>query len=222
MIAGKNLTPSYNVPNVASSRTASAPFALHHAPHRAGDMAEDHATKSTPFLKQSLNTIQFSRSSVGGSRYLVNAHTNASSTDGTTELMFESRFESGNLAKAIKVTPVYYELYLRPDLYTNKHTQWFYFRVTNTRKNLTYRFVVGVRCCGTDDTTQTQLKCSVFFSFFFFSSNRLSIVNLVKSGSLYNEGMRPLMYSVTDAKDSNIGWRRCGDNISYFKNDDNS
>lgn len=132
---------------VASSRTTSAPFALHHASHKAGDTAEDDGTKSTPLLKQSLNTIQFSRSSVGGSKYLVNAHANAPATDGTTELMFESRFESGNLAKAIKVTPVYYELYLRPDLYTNKHTQWFYFRVTNTRKNLTYRFVDGVRWC---------------------------------------------------------------------------
>lgn len=51
---------------------------------------------------------------------------------------------------------------------------------------------------------------------------RLSIVNLVKSGSLYNEGMRPLMYSEIDAKESKIGWRRCGDNIAYFKNEDSS
>lgn len=98
--------------------------------------------QSKSFLKQQSpnETIQFSRSSVGGSKYLVNAHSSVG--DGaTTDLIFESRFESGNLAKAIKVTPVYYELYLRPDLYTNKHTQWFYFRVTNTRKNLTYRLV---------------------------------------------------------------------------------
>lgn len=52
----------------------------------------------------------------------------------------------------------------------------------------------------------------------FFS--RLSIVNLVKSGSLYTEGMKPLMYSTIDAKESKIGWRRCGENISYFKNED--
>lgn len=83
--------------------------------------------------------IQFSRSSVGGSKYLVNAHTNV--TPDGCDLIFESRFESGNLAKAIKITPVYYELYLRPDLYTNKHTQWFYFRVTNTRKDVPYRLV---------------------------------------------------------------------------------
>lgn len=79
---------------------------------------------------------QFSRSCVGSSKYLMNAHLNVVSDD---DLVFESRFESGNLAKAIKITPVYYELYLRPDLYTNKHTQWFYFRVTNVKKGLTYR-----------------------------------------------------------------------------------
>lgn len=35
-----------------------------------------------------------------------------------------------------------YELWLRYDLYTNKHTQWFYFRVSNTRANKTYRFTI--------------------------------------------------------------------------------
>lgn len=49
---------------------------------------------------------------------------------------------------------------------------------------------------------------------------RFSIVNLVKSGSLYNEGMRPLMYSTQEAKENGIGWKRCGENISYYKNND--
>lgn len=93
--------------------------------------------------------LQFSRSSVGGSKYLINAHINV--TPNGDDLIFESRFESGNLAKAIKVTPVYYELYLRADLYTNKHTQWFYFRVINTRKSITYRY-----------------SCSFIHSFFSF------------------------------------------------------
>lgn len=91
-------------------------------------------------LKDHLHSMQFSRSSVGGSKYLANVHANRGLS--SDDLAFESRFESGNLAKAIKVTPVYYELYLRPDLYTNKHAQWFYFRVTNTRKNCSYRFVL--------------------------------------------------------------------------------
>ena len=40
-----------------------------------------------------------------------------------------NRFESGNLAKAVRITDTYYELQLRPDLYTDRHCQWFYFRV---------------------------------------------------------------------------------------------
>jgi len=43
-------------------------------------------------------------------------------------LRFESRFESGNLAKVIRITEAYYEIYLRPDYYTSKHCQWFYFQ----------------------------------------------------------------------------------------------
>uniref|UniRef100_A0A8D2MKW3 Cytosolic carboxypeptidase 2 n=1 Tax=Zonotrichia albicollis TaxID=44394 RepID=A0A8D2MKW3_ZONAL len=53
-------------------------------------------------------------------------------------LLFESRFESGNLQKATK-----YVLMLRPDLYTAKHTQWFYFRVQNTRQEPLYRFTIA-------------------------------------------------------------------------------
>ncbi|XP_059479393.1 cytosolic carboxypeptidase 2-like [Neocloeon triangulifer] len=57
-------------------------------------------------------------------------------------LQFESRFESGNLAKAIKVTETYYELYLRTDLYTSRHMQWFYFQIKNTRANVMYRLSI--------------------------------------------------------------------------------
>ncbi|CAL8084403.1 unnamed protein product [Calicophoron daubneyi] len=60
----------------------------------------------------------------------------------TEHLKFESRFESGNLMKAIHVGKDQYELYLQPDLYTNKYTQWFYFRVSNTRSDRVYRFTV--------------------------------------------------------------------------------
>ncbi|XP_011558325.3 cytosolic carboxypeptidase 2 [Plutella xylostella] len=125
----------------------------------------------------------FSRSTVGGSRLYLSA---CASAGGDDELRFESRFESGNLAKAVRITSAYYELHLRTDLYTNRHMQWFYFRVTNTKKQMMYRF---------------------------------SIVNLSKAESLYNEGMRPLLYSTKDAQLHSIGWRRCGDNIAYYKND---
>uniref|UniRef100_A0A034V7Z5 Cytosolic carboxypeptidase NnaD n=2 Tax=Bactrocera dorsalis TaxID=27457 RepID=A0A034V7Z5_BACDO len=135
----------------------------------------------------SLYDIQFSRSAVGGSKILMNCHPcSAEEYDG---LEFESRFESGNLAKAVMITQTYYELHLRSDLYTSRSKQWFYFRVRRTRKNVIYRF---------------------------------SIVNLVKSDSLYNDGMRPLMYSTISAKQINEGWRRCGTNIAYYRNDDDT
>ena len=55
-------------------------------------------------------------------------------------LIFESRFESGNLAKATRITDNYYELRLRPDLFTSRHCQWFYFRVQNMKADTEYRF----------------------------------------------------------------------------------
>ncbi|XP_058827587.1 uncharacterized protein LOC131687507 isoform X2 [Topomyia yanbarensis] len=82
---------------------------------------------------------QFTRSTVGGSKAQPTAHPNAFDPD---DLIFESRFESGNLGRAIKITPTYYELYLRPDMYTNRHTQWFYFRVKNTKAKVVYRFSI--------------------------------------------------------------------------------
>ncbi|XP_014240982.1 cytosolic carboxypeptidase Nna1 isoform X2 [Cimex lectularius] len=124
----------------------------------------------------------FTRSISGGNRIPPSCPVNG-------DLKFESRFESGNLAKAVKITETYYELSIRADLYTNKHMQWFYFMVENTKKGVLYRF---------------------------------SIVNLLKGDSLYNEGMRPVLYSCKDAVIRKIGWRRCGTNINYYQNDLNS
>lgn len=77
-----------------------------------------------------------------------------------------------------------YELTLRPDMYTAKHTQWFYFRVRNMKAGAYYRF---------------------------------TIVNLMKSSSLYFVGMKPLLYSERAAKETSVGWRRTGSNIRYFR-----
>ena len=52
-----------------------------------------------------------------------------SSTDPT--LVFESRFESGNLLAAIKVSDQEYDLVLQNDINTHGHTQWFFFRASN-------------------------------------------------------------------------------------------
>jgi hypothetical protein len=61
------------------------------------------------------------------------------SGDWVDGLRFESRFESGNLAKVVKISDSYYELYLRADMYTNRHMQWYYFRVENTKSHMLYR-----------------------------------------------------------------------------------
>lgn len=102
-----------------------------------------------------------------------------------TTLVFESRFEGGNLRRAVQVYEYEYDLTLKPDLNTNRHTQWFYFECRNTRAGTTYKF---------------------------------NIVNLLKSDSLYNYGMRPLLYSNALAKKKKCGWRRCGENICYYSN----
>ncbi|XP_049635935.1 cytosolic carboxypeptidase 2 [Suncus etruscus] len=84
----------------------------------------------------------FTNSRVGGKRGIIKklAVTLQGPEDNT--LLFESRFESGNLQKAVRVNTYEYELTLRTDLYTNKHTQWFYFQVQNTRKDVVYRFTI--------------------------------------------------------------------------------
>ncbi|XP_068595948.1 cytosolic carboxypeptidase 2-like [Brachionichthys hirsutus] len=127
----------------------------------------------------------FSCSRVGGSRRPIKSSTyDANQTDFTLE--FESRFESGNLQKAVQVGIYDYELTLQTDMYTKKHTQWFYFRVRNTKAGVTFRF---------------------------------TIINLMKSSSLYSQGMRPLLYSERAAEEKGVGWHRTGSNITYYRND---
>ena len=55
-------------------------------------------------------------------------------------LVFESRFESGNLKKAILISDNDYDLYLRSDYNSQGYGQWFYFKVSNTKIKNTYTF----------------------------------------------------------------------------------
>eukprot|EP00747_Dinoflagellata_sp_TGD_P064225 gnl/TRDRNA2_/TRDRNA2_153809_c1_seq1.p1 gnl/TRDRNA2_/TRDRNA2_153809_c1~~gnl/TRDRNA2_/TRDRNA2_153809_c1_seq1.p1 ORF type:complete len:878 (-),score=143.06 gnl/TRDRNA2_/TRDRNA2_153809_c1_seq1:50-2368(-) len=55
-------------------------------------------------------------------------------------LVFESRFESGNLRRAVRVYEYEYDLILNPDYNTKAYTQWYLFRVGNTRPGPSYRF----------------------------------------------------------------------------------
>lgn len=100
-------------------------------------------------------------------------------------LIFESRFESGNLHCAHKVSDNEYNLLLQNDVNTSGHTQWFFFRVENTKKELKVRF---------------------------------NMLNLAKPDSLFNNGMKPLIYSEEKARNENIGWFRDGFDIGYYAN----
>ena len=55
-------------------------------------------------------------------------------------MIFESRFESGNLATSVKVSDIEYNLLLQNDVNTKGHVQWFYFQVKNTRQNMEVTF----------------------------------------------------------------------------------
>jgi hypothetical protein len=45
---------------------------------------------------------------------------------------------------------------------------------------------------------------------------RFNIINLLKPDSLYNHGMKPLVYSEVDAQRYGKGWVRCGADVCYY------
>jgi hypothetical protein len=55
-------------------------------------------------------------------------------------LHFESRFESGNLRRVLKVGRYEYDLLLNADVNASGRQQWFYFRVANIRSSVAYTF----------------------------------------------------------------------------------
>jgi len=57
-----------------------------------------------------------------------------------TTLIFESRFESGNLRRAMYIGDNTYNLILKYDYGSTAYTQWFYFKVSNVRKDMRYKF----------------------------------------------------------------------------------
>lgn len=57
-------------------------------------------------------------------------------------LRFYSKFECGNLRKAVQVRRFEYDLILNADANCSQHTQWFYFEVSNMEPDVPYRFNV--------------------------------------------------------------------------------
>ncbi|KAM3828309.1 cytosolic carboxypeptidase 4 [Vipera latastei] len=63
-------------------------------------------------------------------------------TDQQNCLKFFSKFESGNLRKAIQVREYEYDLILNPDINNSQYNQWFYFEVSAMKSAIPYHFNV--------------------------------------------------------------------------------
>jgi len=62
----------------------------------------------------------------------------------TSQLEFESRFECGNLRKAIHTGGRQYNLILNPDVNSDKHHQWFYFQVSHMKGGEHYPYIFNI------------------------------------------------------------------------------
>uniref|UniRef100_A0AAF5Q2J7 Peptidase M14 domain-containing protein n=1 Tax=Wuchereria bancrofti TaxID=6293 RepID=A0AAF5Q2J7_WUCBA len=106
--------------------------------------------------------------------------------DSKNHLLFESRFEGGNLRRAIQVNKWHYQLILSPDInQLRSHFQWFFFEVSNNESGVDYIF---------------------------------EIINCFKKTSMFNRGMQPVLFSVTEACQGNPKWVRTGSAICYCRN----
>lgn len=81
--------------------------------------------------------------------------------DDDNTLIFESRFESGNLRRVQKIGDYEYNLFLRYDYNTTAYTQWYYFKVTNIRKGVNYKFNI-VNMLKPDSSFNQGLKPLVY------------------------------------------------------------
>lgn len=123
-------------------------------------------------------------------------------------LQFESRFESGNLRKVIRITDQEYNLILTPDVNTAKHHQWFYFSVKNMCSDHIYTFnIINY------EKTNSQFN---------FGNNVYFMVRLNVSLKFLSEmilGMQPVMFSQMEYEQRDLGWTRVGQDVIYYKNE---
>ena len=80
--------------------------------------------------------------------------------DDGINLIFDSKFESGNLKKAIRMSDYEYKLFISSDTNTHRHNHWYYFSVLNPRKtSITFNIVNMLKF---DDLYKTGLQPAVF------------------------------------------------------------
>ena len=108
-------------------------------------------------------------------------------------LIFDSRFENGNLRKVAKVNNIEYNLWLENDLNTKGHNQWYYFKVL-------YKDIASRA-----DKKTHKIK--------------FNVLNLAKTTSLYQQGMKPWIWSKRKNDEDGTGWFLGGEEITYRQND---
>jgi cytosolic carboxypeptidase protein 2/3 len=150
-----------------------------------------------------------------------------------SSLTFDSRFECGNLLRAVQIGPYEYDLFVRADVNTKSYMQWWYFAVQNThpsnwrdlalekankRKEQAWGGAnssgINVGSVRRNSREPTSLGVNPSGSV----TIKFNIVNLCKPDSMYNKGMQPILYSCFEAENAGIGWRRAGSDICYFGN----
>ena len=90
-------------------------------------------------LLKNISSLGFNRPKTVFGNKLKSYYTLKDKNDNT--LIFESRFESGNLLCAFRTEDENsYQLYLQNDTNTTGYIQWFFFRVSNTKKGRKVNF----------------------------------------------------------------------------------
>jgi len=111
-----------------------------------------------------------------------------------SDLVFDSHFESGNLLKARRIS----------------------FGDKRDLDNLFHEYDIELHhdIHSVGHRQWFYFRCSNVIA---GQQVKFNITNLAKSDSLFNYGMKPLMFSETDAT-SGTGWMRVGENVRYYPN----
>lgn len=80
--------------------------------------------------------------------------------DDNITLTFNSKFESGNLSKAIKLSDYEYSLTIRSDIHSNGNNHWYYFSVFNPRKSPVTFHITNMR--KNDILYRSGMKPAIF------------------------------------------------------------
>uniref|UniRef100_A0A0N5AU35 Cytosolic carboxypeptidase 6 n=1 Tax=Syphacia muris TaxID=451379 RepID=A0A0N5AU35_9BILA len=133
-------------------------------------------------------------------------------------LLFESRFEGGNLRRATQVGERHYELILSPDFNQKKpHFQWFYFEVSNVRANVPYVFEI-INCIKSASMFSSGMQPVLFSVADYVKKN----CGWIRAGSsicyyrnIYSSSVTET--TITKKKNSNVAKKRkSGDVRSYY------